>query len=191
MMAPGQAQMSRVTVYFLGAIALGAWSIGHEYSGRTLSLLLSQPRRRENILLVKMGVLASMLFALTAVELGLGVGLGYEDGLVLALPLLCGLFIAPWFTMLCRNPLAGAVFTAATLILVTLAGEIAAAVKFGIVGPTMAADANALKTAILWWGMLGISAVAVVSGWRMFMRLEAIDGRGQAVQLPWLSAQDS
>ena len=191
LMAPGRAQALRVVVYIIGAIALGALSMGHEYSSGTLSLLLSQPRRREHILLLKMGVLASLLLTLAGVEFALGVGGSYEQGLVLALPLLCGLFIAPWLTMLCRNPLAGMVFTVAAPGLVMLAGEIAAAVKFGMVGPTMAADANALKTAILWWGMLAVSALAAISGWRMFMRLEAIDGRGQALRLPWQRASAS
>ncbi|HTL02779.1 MAG TPA: hypothetical protein VL243_11150, partial [Vicinamibacterales bacterium] len=43
-----------VLVYFLGPVALGAFSLGHEYSGRTLSLLLSQPKRRENLILLKL-----------------------------------------------------------------------------------------------------------------------------------------
>jgi len=38
-----------VPAYFLGTAALGALSIGHEYTGRTLSLLLSLPARRERL----------------------------------------------------------------------------------------------------------------------------------------------
>ena len=56
-----------IPVYFLGSIALGALSMGHEYSGGTLTLLLSQPRRREYLFLLKMGVLALLLLVLSAV----------------------------------------------------------------------------------------------------------------------------
>jgi hypothetical protein len=188
LMAPGRSQALRVVVYVIGAIALGALSMGHEYSGGTLPLLLSQPRRRGNIWLLKLGVLGSLLLVLSGVEFALGVGGTYSEGLLLAVPLLCGLFIAPFFTMLCRNPLAGMVFTAVVPGLVALAGEIAAAMKFGMLGPTLAADANALKTAILWRGMFAVSGLAAIAGWQMFMRLEAIDGRGQAVRLPWQRA---
>src|SRR5947208_1883792 len=78
-----------------------------------------------------------------------------------------------------------ALFAAAALI--TLAGEIAAALKFGA-DLTLAANAVAFKSAFLWRGMLGISTVAAVCAWRLFMRLEAIDGRGQAFSLPWGNA---
>src|SRR5687767_6011691 len=54
------------TFYSIGAITLGAQALGHEYSHRTLSLLLAQPVARERILLVKLGVLAVFLAALVA-----------------------------------------------------------------------------------------------------------------------------
>ena len=53
-----------VIAYVLGTAALGALSIGHEYTGRTLSLLLSLPARRERLLAVKLGVLAALLLPL-------------------------------------------------------------------------------------------------------------------------------
>jgi hypothetical protein len=62
--------------------------------------------------------------------------------------------------------------------------ELAAAVHFGA-DQTLGAGAVAFKAAVLWWGMLAVSAVAAVSGWRLFMRLEAIDGGGRAFRLPW------
>ena len=90
--------------------------MGHEYSGGTLSLLLSQPRRREHIYLLKLGVLVLLLLSLALCAHGPSasaphLGSRARAGLVVVLPLLCGLFIAPWLTMLCRNPLAGMVFT--------------------------------------------------------------------------------
>ena len=56
-----------IPAYFLGVAALGALSIGHEYSHSTLTLLLSQPRSRARLFLVKQGVLAAMLLTLAAV----------------------------------------------------------------------------------------------------------------------------
>ena len=176
-----------VLVYFLGPVALGAFSLGHEYSGRTLSLLLSQPKRRENLILLKLSVLAAMLLVLSTVGFVLGVRPLNQQALVFVVPLLCGLFIAPWLTMLCRNPLAGIVFTTAISAFVLFTAETAATMKFGV-RATLGADAAAFKSAVVWWGMVGTSVVAAVAGWRLFMRLEAIDGRGQAVRLPWLSA---
>jgi len=177
----------RLAAAFLGAIALGALSMGHEYSNGTLSLLLSQPRRRASILVLKLGGLAPILLTLSALGILLGGGSQHEQKLVFVLPVLCGLFIAPCFTMLCRNALAGIVFTAAMPAVVMLVSEVTAAMKFGN-GPAMAADVIAFKAALLWRGMLAVSAVAAVFSWRLFMRLEAIDGRGQAVRLPWLRA---
>ena len=53
--------------YGLGAVALGALSMGHEYTGRTLSLLLTQPVSRWRLFAVKSGIAALMLVALAAV----------------------------------------------------------------------------------------------------------------------------
>src|SRR6185295_7486037 len=94
-----------VFAYFLGIAGLGALSIGHEYSHRTLGMLLAQPARRQHILLVKLGVLAGMLLTVSAVAgafiFALGIPLR-EFGspptklALLLMPLLCGLFLAPW-----------------------------------------------------------------------------------------------
>src|SRR5207249_54750 len=53
--------------YFIGAAAFGALSIGHEYSCRTLPLLLSQPVSRERVWLAKLGVLAVLLVVLSQI----------------------------------------------------------------------------------------------------------------------------
>ena len=49
------------------SVALGALSIGHEYSHRTLPLLLSQPASRARVFVVKQVVLAMMLLSLALV----------------------------------------------------------------------------------------------------------------------------
>ena len=46
-----------VMAYFLGAIALGSLSMGHEYSHRTVPQLLSLPASRGRLFLLKLGVL--------------------------------------------------------------------------------------------------------------------------------------
>lgn len=53
------------------------------------------------------------------------------DGLTCSAAKAIDLFIAPWFTMLCRNSPAGIVFTAATPGLLLLVSQIAAAMRFG------------------------------------------------------------
>ena len=52
-------------------------------------------------------------------------------------------------------------------------------------GPGM----EAFRMTFVWVGTLGLCAVGAVMGWRMFTRLEAIEGPGQDVRLPqWLQA---
>ncbi len=172
-----------IAAYFLGAAALGALSIGHEYSHRTVSLLLSQPARRQRLLLVKLGVLAAMLLALGQVA---GVAfphvLAPSQRLAFALlPMLGGLFVAPWLTMVCRSPIAGTVFTIAVPgVLVTVSQRLYV-VAYG------REPSTDFEMAVLWRGMLVLCAIGAVMSWRMFMRLEAIDGRGPDVRLPqWL-----
>jgi ABC-2 family transporter protein len=177
--------------YFLGAVALGALSMGHEYSHRTITLLLSQPVSRKRILADKLSVLAillltvstaSSLFVFQATGLR-NPGHASEWAAGLLLPVLCAVCLAPWLTMLCRSAVAGAVFTMAVPGLLLILGEV-----FGLLMYGHSAAANELRTALLWRGMPGACAVGGVMGWRTFMRLEAIEGRGQDVQLPqWLA----
>ena len=185
-----------VPAYFLGAAALGALSIGHEYSHHTIALQLSQPARRERLFLLKLGVLAAMLLMLAVVA---GVVLFYSNEqlrssfgsqrgarpYVLALlwmPAVYSLFVAPWLTMVCRSPIAGTVFTIAIPGLLLMVGEGLGMARYG-----HTAKADGLRMAALWWGTLGACAVGAILSWRMFMRLEAIEGPGPDIGLPlWL-----
>ena len=180
-----------ILVYVFGCAALGALSIGHEYSNRTLPLLLSLPASRRRLFTVKLTVLTAMLLGLSVVAMA-GVlekllrG-GLSDAAVVGLlSFLGGLFLAPWLTMVCRNPLAGAVFASVIAGSMLAIGEVVAVVTYG--APLAhSRDADGVKLAVASWGMLMICAVAAVASWRMFMRLEAIDGRDSHMRLPqWL-----
>src|SRR3954471_1488690 len=174
-----------LAMFFVGSTILGAVSIGHEYSCGTLALLLSHPRRREKTYLLKLGALTAAVLTSFAFTLFVAPEWVREPPLVIVVPFVCGLFIAPWFTMICRNSLAGIVFTIATVAAVMLAAEIAVIAKLGVGWSTRAAAAQALQTTTPPWAIGVISAAAAVLSWRAFMRLEAADGGQRAVQLPW------
>ena len=177
-----------IFAYALGSVALGALSIGHEYTARTLTLLLSLPADRRRLYAVKLGVLFPMVLTLAALALGLVfTPRAFDPDFVrrTTIPLLavmCALFLAPWLTMICRSPLAGVVFAIAIPGLIHIAGDLTGVAIYGV-GP----DAQRLTLAVLRWGLTGVCAVAAVSSWRMFMRLEAVEGRDPQVRLPrWL-----
>jgi len=180
-----------VPAYFVGAVALGALSVGHEYSHRTIGLLLSLPVRRERLFLEKLGVLAALLltlYAAAAVMMGDTArlhdagGRATERAAMLVLPVLCGLFVAPWLTMLCRGPVAGTVFSIAVPGLLLVLGEAAGVLVYG--SRSAAAD---FRLIVLWIGMLAACGIGGVSSWRLFRHLEAVDDRGEDVRLPeWL-----
>jgi hypothetical protein len=166
-----------IVAYLIGSTTLGALSIGHEYSYRTLDQLLSLPGHRHRLLRTKLAVLVSLLAALGAVAWvplvriageggSFGTGSGVWVWTIVLLSFFSAVCIAPWFTMLCRNPIAGVVFTIAipaTLWVVN--------VEQGIGLP------------VLWGGTVAVSAVAAIFGWRFFTRLEVIGG-DSALEMP-------
>ncbi|HXG55341.1 MAG TPA: ABC transporter permease subunit, partial [Vicinamibacterales bacterium] len=178
-----------VLAYGLGSLALGAQAIGHEYTHRTLGLLLTQPASRRALLLVKCGVLAPMLLALGGVALIVfgahgGHGTPPVDLQKVALVALSSLFVAPALTMFSRSAMAGMLFTGFPPGGLWLAASLIGIARFG---SDADAQIDALARMFLWRGMLVIAAVAAVSSWVMFMRLEAIEGRGRDLHLPeWL-----
>jgi hypothetical protein len=93
-------------------------------------------------------------------------------------------FLAPWLTMICRNSLAGIVFSIAVPALILIAGDLIAVAMYGVGGGALIDN---FKFAFLWRGLFIVCAVAAVSTWRMFARLEAIDGPSADIQAPeWL-----
>jgi hypothetical protein len=163
-------------VYILSCAALGALAFGHEYSHRTMGSLLAQPIARRRVYLVKLGVLAILLFALRAILFVVPFplrGSAFEP-LIVALPLLAALCLAPWLTLVTRSPLAGAMFSLSLASVVLLIAERVATGGYGFTD-----DVNLFKIALIRWLMLALCAAGAVLGWRAFARLEAIEGRGR------------
>jgi len=182
-----------IIAYLVGTVGLGALSIGHEYTGRTLSLLLTLPARRERLLVTKLGVLGAMLLSLWGVaEAFVFSGMpgrhmpGSRDAyqMMSLIPLICGLFLAPWLTMACRSAVGGSVFALTIPGILMVIGELLGMAKYG-----HGAAMQAFHMTFVWFGTLGLCAVGAVMNWRMFTRLEAIEGPHQDVRWPlWLRA---
>jgi hypothetical protein len=163
-----------VPIYFIGGVAIGAQVFGREYADRTLSMLLAQPVRRERILFVKLGVLAACLAALAVIAAATlpfpRVALPFRTAAIL-FPVLAGLCVAPWLTLVSRSAIGGAVFPVAIAGIVLLVSQW---VSVKVYGSTREADT--LRLAINWWMLWGVSAAGALLTWRTFLRLEAIDG---------------
>jgi hypothetical protein len=163
-----------VPAYFIGAVALGAQAIGHEFSHRTLSLVLTQPVRRQRVLLVKLGVLAGMLVSLGGLAM---VTLPFfrVDRLftaaAIALPAALGFFVAPWLTMAARSPLAGTVFPVAIAGVTFAAGD-----WLGVRVHGYTREVDTFRVAFMSWTMGGLCATGAVMTWWTFLRLQVTDG---------------
>lgn len=170
----GSAQGLGLFAYGVTAIALGAFSIGHEYTYRTLPEFLCQPRRRASALLTKLAVLGAMLITLAGAVWGSVIFPSGPAALFVLAAVPLGLFVAPWLTMLCRNPVAGTVFT------IVIPGLLWLLVN-ALVGHETRMVAFAR-------GMQGLAAIAAVMCWVTFMRLEAVEGRGTDLRWPTAGA---
>lgn len=178
--------------YAFGCIVIGAQSMGHEYTHRTLAVLMSQPSPRGRVFLTKLATLASLLLALSAVAWMVLASRGQLPPAVAAhrlmmwSPLLSGLLLAPWLTMICRSAIGGVVFSLALPGLVLVAAQVAVATIQGGAGPS----SDPLGLSLWSRAMPVIYATAGVLGWRTFMRLEAMDGNGPDVRVPqWITAR--
>jgi hypothetical protein len=165
-----------VMAYVLGAITLGSLSIGHEYGHRTLPQLLSLPVGRGPVLLQKLGVVTVLLLTLAGVA---GSGAPPDAWMIVGLPILAALFIAPFLTMVCRGTLPGVVFTMVVVGSMWTAAEL---LTLAIGG------AQRFTRNVFFWEVATACLVSAAAGWRTFMRLEAIEGRGAEIHLPqWLA----
>lgn len=181
--------MLAVLAYLFGSVALGALSIGHEFGHRTLGVLLAQPIDRRRLFLVKLSVLAVLLTGLALIAsqtLFDARPLRGGGSLTVALLVaLCGAFLAQALTMLTRSTLAGSVFTIAVAGIVATGALLVGTMRFGVQN---ARAIDRFVETVFWPGMFGICAVAAVASWRLFVRLEAIEGGGRQIELGrWLS----
>jgi ABC-type transport system involved in multi-copper enzyme maturation permease subunit len=173
-------------VYVVGSLAIGAQSVGQEYTYRTLPMLLSQPADRGRMYLLKFVVSAVMLLTLAALA-GTTFAKGWRPESarfgVIVLPVLCGLFLAPLLTMICRSTLAGMILGGTVMALTWFATLAIAWFGFGI-------DTETTENLILGRWTLGMTVVCPavgLLGWRRFRELEAIDVASPALHLPrWL-----
>lgn len=177
--------------YFLGSVALAAMSVGHEYTHGTLPWLLSLPVDRRRIIIAKLLAVWPLLGTLALITLTAGPGGPYfERGrLIGALSVVAAVSLAPWLTMLCRNPLAGGVFAlgvAGMLQLVSLGAVLA----WGRLGGSMSLGLETLHDRVLETSLVATSLLGAVAGWRTFMRLEAAEAHDAPLTWPrWLRSR--
>ncbi len=184
-------------LFYVGACALlGALSIGQEFTNRTLAGLLAQPAARSSVLLHKLGVVAAMLLGLGALEWAYGltplaVARVWPEIsptgrlLVTVLPVLGGVLLTPCLTLLTRSALAGCVLTIGLSLAMVIGSRAAVPWLYG--DAATLAQANARFLDIFVHTMLAVVVLSALLMWRLFMRLEAIEGRGLELHLPaWL-----
>jgi hypothetical protein len=177
--------------FVLGAVSLGAMSVGHEYAHRTLGQLLAQPDHRARLFRTKCTVLALVLVALTSAAAAtilrevwlapLAFLQSWRGALLVLVPLLA-LSVAPWLTMVGRNPLAAIVFTLAIPAALWVPGDFVGHI---IADADPGVFADRVRYGVLWTGVLVVSAVAALASHRTFLGLEVRDDPGLAgVEVP-------
>jgi hypothetical protein len=175
--------------YFVGAAALSAMAIGHEYTYGTLPALLSLPIDRRRLLAAKLLAVLPMLIALAPLALMIGPGGPHFERVTVtgSLSLMTAVALAPLLTMICRSPLAGAVFALGLTGFFQIA-SIGLVIGYLKLGGTIAGwELSEVVDAVLGGLLIATSVLAAAAGWRMFITLEAIDGRGADVTWPrWL-----
>ncbi|HET9385086.1 MAG TPA: ABC transporter permease, partial [Gemmatimonadales bacterium] len=160
----------------LGTVSLGAFSVGQEYSYRTLPVLLAQPIPRYRLLLAKAAalvpliVLLAILARIVFLRAGRAGMTSADDWLTAAFALVpvMGVCIAPWLTMVFRSVIAGVVFTIAIPSALWLLINVVPAVIRGVDAPYD----YSLYLTIFGAGTLAAGAIALVDGPRRFFKLE-------------------
>ena len=176
--------------FLLGSAALGALAFGHEYTNRTLGLLLASPVSRRRIFAAKAGVLATMLLTLGMLALTrlpmVPAGREMQDTTRVGLVSLIGsLFVAPWLTMVCRNPIAGGLFGLSISAALLIGSELVTLIMTGQIDSPAARH---FRMQVLVGGTALVCVAGGVGSWRTFMGLELIDGLRGELQWPrWLS----
>jgi ABC-type transport system involved in multi-copper enzyme maturation permease subunit len=169
-------------VYVIGALAIGAQSVGQEYTHRTLPMLLAQPVDRRRMFVIKFGAAAALLLMLAGVGTAL-VTMSQTQSVrypFVIVPVLCGLFLAPLVTMMCRNTLAGALISAQAVGFCWLLALAIAWFGLGI-------GADAMEQLVLQQWVAGASVACPIAGflsWRRFIALEATAATATSLRLP-------
>jgi hypothetical protein len=169
--------------FVTGTLALGAQSIGHEYSNRTLGALLAQPYDRRRVFAAKLFVLLPLVLALGLIAWlcvtteGVPPRASSRALALFMLPPLLAVTLAPWVTMMTQSTLAGVVFTAAVPgVLWSLLNIAAVAFE---------ADYGSAWIRTVWiGGLLSLCAAGAVLGWHRFLHLQAVEARGIEVMMP-------
>lgn len=186
-------QAAGIGAYFLGVVSLGAMSVGHEYSHRTLPALLAQPVERWRVLAAKLSALTPIVAVLTLIVLAAPwrePGLDYRTLVTAAVP--TALFIAPWFALLSRSTLAGAVLSAAIpTVCMVLPGSIFSWFDRTTLTIGFVSGVSAASAIMIWWTFLrlqssdGASAEVSPSAWLQRMSGPALLARGRSDSLLW------
>jgi hypothetical protein len=174
-----------IVAYVLGSVAVGSLSLGHEYSNRTLPLLLTQPVRRGRVFMLKMLVVAVLVLPLAAVQ---AYGTPREDWGLVMLPALAALFLAPWLTMVCRSTLPGMVFALSVEGSLWTAAELMRLAIYGW-NPATRYAAQAFTLDVFTLEIVAACVIAAFVGLRTFVNLQEIEGPDRDLHLPqWLFA---
>ncbi|HSG01442.1 MAG TPA: hypothetical protein VLA20_09935 [Vicinamibacterales bacterium] len=165
----------------VGMVGLGAWSIGHEYSHRTLPLLLSQPVGRPTIALTKAMSVTPLLVTVSAAAMALS--RDASGPIMIGTAFAAALSLAPWLTMLSRSARGGIFFTFALGLLWVMVG-IRAGEAIAVREPGRWADPLGFADYFVYGGFAVMFCVAGVLGWRRFQSLSALDERSEHLALP-------
>ena len=176
-----------VIVYVLGALGLGAASMGNGDRYGTMSQLLTLPVPRSGApLAAKLGVLTPALLGIAAIAVAFAAPgrlrwtQPADRPLLLSLfvlPVAYGFTVAPWLALKTRSALAGALFSGAMAALLLIAGDRMGAVVAGEAG------LDWFKLRVLWGGSALLIAWSAVGLWRSFLRLEVSDAAASDVVL--------
>ncbi len=174
----------------LATMAMGAAMFGHEFTHRTVSLMLVQPVARRELWQRKMAVLGAAMGVPLLLRLAGPILHGNAlttlsfAGLMSVSAILYGLTVAPWLTLVSRSVLAGTVFTACLPVITYQATSVAVALAYGL----DVSNASAMPATLSVFALLTVLQwiVAPFLGYRAFRRLQATDSPGTVIRLPRL-----
>jgi len=175
-------------LYPLACSAIGALAFGHDYIHRTLGSFLSLPVSRSGIWWMRLRISFLAMLPLAFLQLACfnslvlwasfsGIHVNMDRWyLVLrvqaqsaAVPMLSGLFLAPWLTLVSRSPLFG---TIVSMILPFVLGLISTSLL--VAGGFDQQETPWQPLRLI--PMIVLSIVFGILGWRKFKNLEVIDG---------------